>query len=179
MSTQPSSTWLFLAASLVLWISAPAGAHEPKARASPAPPAGVVHKSASAGDIDPAAAGAVRVVDAFGAAIRAVDLASAKAMLDPAVLILESGGAEHGRDEYMAEHAIADAAFLQAARQQVRFRRARAQGGLAWVATESIIDRDDRGKKATIVSTETMVLRQLGPDWKIIHIHWSSRQEKD
>ena len=179
MSRHPRPPLLALVAGLALCMAASADAHESKAPASPAPPSVVTGKPATAGDIDPAAAGAVRVVDAFGAAIKAVDLAGAKAMLDPAVLILESGGAEHSRDEYMAGHAIADAAFLQGSRQQVRFRRATAQGGLAWVATESLIERVDRGKKIAIVSTETMVLRQLGSDWKIVHIHWSSRQEKE
>ncbi len=126
-------------------------------------------------DIDPAAADAVKVVDAFGTAIRSVDIAAAKALLDPGVLILESGGAERDRDTYMAEHALADAAFLQAARQQPRYRRARADGGLAWVATESVIERDDHGKQSTLLSTETMVLRKSDAGWKIVHIHWSSR----
>ncbi|CAN5195784.1 hypothetical protein BH11PSE14_BH11PSE14_14000 [soil metagenome] len=164
-----------------LALSAHALAHAARAPASPGTAA---ISPASAGmpvfvhDIDPAAADAVKVVDAFGAAIRSVDIAAAKALLDPGVLILESGGAERDRDAYMAEHALVDAAFLQAARQQPRYRRARAADGLAWVATETIIERDDHGKQSTLLSTETMVLRKSAAGWKIVHIHWSSRPGK-
>jgi ketosteroid isomerase-like protein len=31
------------------------------------------------------------------------------------------------------------------------------------------------GKEATMLSTETMVLRRGTSGWKIVHIHWSSR----
>lgn len=170
---------VFFAAGMAL--SVQALAHEPKVTTLPASPA---TSPASQGmpvmvrDIDAAAIDAVAVVDAFGAAIGSADFAAAKALLDPGVLILESGGAERDRDTYLAEHALADAAFLQTARQQPRYRRARATDGLAWVATESTIERVDHGKQSVSLSTETMVLRKTDAGWKIVHIHWSSRPGK-
>ena len=125
-------------------------------------------------DVSPDAVDAVKVVDAFSTAIKAAKVAEAGALLDPSVLILESGGSERSRDEYLREHALADAAFLQSAQQQLRFRRARASGELAWVATESLITSDKAGAKRTVRSTETMVLRKHEGHWTIVHIHWSS-----
>jgi ketosteroid isomerase-like protein len=126
--------------------------------------------------IDPAAADAVKAVDAFSAAIKAGALDRAAALLDPNVLILESGGAERSRDEYMAGHATEDAAFMRDATVQIRHRRAQAAGDFAWVATESTLRAIDAGKSLTLSSTETMLLKKTAQGWKIVHIHWSSRK---
>src|SRR5690242_9554851 len=80
-----------------------------------------------------AAAPAIAVVDKFGTALAAGDLATVEALLDPDVVILESGGAERSRAEYMGHHAIADADFLKGAHVQVTHRSARAEGDVAWV----------------------------------------------
>ena len=127
-------------------------------------------------DIAPAAAEAVKVVDAFSAAIKAAKLDVARELLDPKVLILESGSSERNRDEYMGGHAIADAAFMQTARQQPRYRQAQAEGDFAWVATESLLEAKEDGKDLLLLSTETMLLRKTAAGWKIVHIHWSSRK---
>jgi ketosteroid isomerase-like protein len=121
----------------------------------------------------------VRVVDEFSAAIRAAKLDQAAKLLDDKVLILESGGSERSRDQYLAEHAVADAAFMQGATQQLRFRRARAEGAMAWVGTESIVTHSRDGKPETVLSTESMVLHKSAEGWKIVHIHWSSRRPRD
>lgn len=130
-------------------------------------------------NIAPAAADAVRVVDAFSAAIKAVKLDEAEKLLDPQVLILESGSSERSRDEYMQSHAIADAAFLQTAKQQLRYRQAQVEGNIAWVATESTLDKVENGNPVLLLSTETMLLRKSDAGWKIVHIHWSSRLKKE
>ncbi len=126
-------------------------------------------------NIDPAAVGAVTVVDAFSAAIKAVKIDDAAKLLDPHVLILESGGSERSRDEYLRVHAIADAAFMQTAQQQLRYRQAQAFGEIAWVGTESAMRITKSGKTSILLSTETMVLKKTSDGWKIVHIHWSSR----
>jgi ketosteroid isomerase-like protein len=124
-----------------------------------------------------AAAPAVAVVDQFSAALVAADFATVESLLDPEVVILESGGAERSRAEYMGHHAKADADFLKQAHIQVTHRAARAEGDVAWVATESEIHANDDGKPMTLLSTETMVLRRAGDGWRIVHIHWSSRKK--
>lgn len=126
--------------------------------------------------IAPAAADAVAVVDRFSAALGAGDVDKAAAELDPAVLILESGGVERSRDEYLAEHAKADAAFLKEAQVSLKRRTAQASGELAWVGSESAIHAKKGETVLAIDSTETMVLRKTAQGWKIVHIHWSSRR---
>jgi hypothetical protein len=131
--------------------------------------------ASAASDVPPAAAPAVSVVERFGKALKAGDLKAAGAMLDANVMILESGGVERSREEYLGHHAISDAAFLKNAHVQLQRRTARIDGPLAWVGSVSELHTTKDGKPLTLLSTETMVLRRNGPDWRIVHIHWSSR----
>lgn len=138
-------------------MDAPTGEHE-----HGAPPAG------SGGPAD--------VVDRFGRALAQGDLATVKALLAPDVLVLESGGAEQDRDQYLTHHAPADAAFLREAKIHPGPRRVHAEGNLAWVATQSELHAHAKGKPVTLQSTETMVLRRDAGAWHIVHIHWSSQR---
>jgi ketosteroid isomerase-like protein len=127
-------------------------------------------KTPSAEDAAP-----VAVVEQFGAALAKGDLATAESLLDPEVLILESGGAEQSRAEYMGHHAGADAKFLRDATVHPGRRRVHVEGDLAWVGSESELQAHSDGKPVTLLSTETMVLRRQQGAWRIVHIHWSSR----
>ncbi len=129
-------------------------------------------------DVPADARDAVAVVDRFFAALSGGDLDRAGAMLDPQVIILESGGAEHSAAEYLGGHAKGDAAFLAQAHQRLMRRTAKTDGGLAWVASESELQVEREGKPTVILSTETMVLQLTGDGWRIAHIHWSSRVRK-
>lgn len=129
-------------------------------------------------DVPDDAKAAVATVDRFFTALKAGELEKAGAELDPEVLILESGGAERSAAEYLGGHAKGDAAFLNDAHHMLLHRKARASGKFAWVASESELHVQRDGKPATIVSTETMILRSDHAGWKIVHIHWSSRTRK-
>jgi len=118
---------------------------------------------------------AVAVVERFGSALAKGDLATVESLLDPDVLILESGGAEQNRAEYMSHHAGADAKFLRGAQVQTGRRRVRVEGDTAWTGSESEIHAREDGKSINLKSTETMVLRRHDGVWRITHIHWSSR----
>ena len=140
-----------------------------------APPRAQAGMPAFVQDVSPEAVPAVKVVDAFSAAIKAARIDSAKQLLDPNVLVLESGGSERSRDQYLEEHAVADAAYMQGTTQELRYRKARVAGDLAWVGTESILTSKKSGKPSLNMSTETMILHKTADGWKIVHIHWSSR----
>jgi ketosteroid isomerase-like protein len=129
-------------------------------------------------DAPESAQAATAVVDRFFAALSSGDLAQAGAQLDPNVVILESGVAEHSAAEYLGGHAKGDAQFLKGAHHTLNRRIAREAGGLVWVASESELHVEKDGKPSTIASTETMVLRSGKDGWKIVHIHWSSRVKK-
>jgi ketosteroid isomerase-like protein len=119
-------------------------------------------------------AGAVAAVDRFQAALVAGDLEAAALVLDPEVVILESGGAEYSAVEYLSAHAISDAEFLKKARVEPGRRTARLSGDLAWVASTTEIEIEHEGEPVEIDSAESMVLRWGPSGWKIVHIHWSS-----
>lgn len=126
-------------------------------------------------DVPETAQAANATVDRFFAALAAGDLDQAGAELDPNVIILENGGAEHSAAEYLGGHAKGDARFLKEARRMLTRRTARVGGDLAWVASESELHAQKDGAPIAIASTETMVLRTTEAGWKIVHIHWSSR----
>ena len=96
---------------------------------------------------------AIAVVEQFGTALKAADMATVTRLLDERVLILESGGAERSREEYLGHHAISDAAFLGGATITPKQRSAQVYGDTAWVGSESEI-RAGQGKYAkTLLST--------------------------
>jgi ketosteroid isomerase-like protein len=126
-------------------------------------------------DVPGEARSAVATVERFSAALAAGDLHAAAKELAPESLVLESGSAEHSAAEYLAGHAGHDAEFLRTARVELKQRRARVAGSMAWIGSESEMHYTLRGKQVVLLSTETMVLQQLNGTWKIVHIHWSSR----
>lgn len=129
-------------------------------------------------DVPAAAEAAVAVAERFNNALSSGDLGTVETLLAPDVLILESGGAERSREEYMGHHAVSDAAFLKGAQRQLLRQRARAAGEFVWVGTESELHTGKDGKPLTILSAETMVLKQTADGWRIVHIHWSSRTKR-
>jgi ketosteroid isomerase-like protein len=129
-------------------------------------------------DVPDTAKAAAAVVDRFFSALSSGDLVQAGAQLDPNVIILESGGAEHSAAEYLGGHAQGDAQYLKGARHTLDRRTASATGDVAWVASESELHVEKDGKPSTIASTETMVLRLSEGGWRIVHIHWSSQVKK-
>lgn len=121
---------------------------------------------------------AVAVAERFSDALSTGDLETVEDLLAPDVLILESGGAERSREEYLGHHAISDAKFLEGTHRQLLRRRARAAGDLVWIGSESELHAEKNGKPLVLLSTETMVLRQTPEGWRIAHIHWSSRTKR-
>ncbi len=166
----------------LVWSLALASAMPAAAQTDPASTAHANHsppaEAAAQMDVPATAQPAVAVVERFGQSLAAGDLKTAESLLDPDVLILETGGAERSRQEYMSHHAIGDAQFLKGTHSQIKRRRARIDGDLVWVGTESELHASKDGKPITLLSTETMVLKKTGADWRIVHIHWSSRPRK-
>lgn len=149
--------------------AAPALAHE-KAAAGPVAPAPAA---------DPALEEAIDIVERFGAALKAADIATVGQLLDEKVLVLESGGAERSREEYLGHHAVADAAFLGAASVTPVRRQGWVSGDVAFVGSESEITTGEGADAKTVLSAETMLLRRESGTWRIAHIHWSSRVKGD
>ena len=159
---------------IVLGSSASASAQAPSGHAHHPKPA----QASPASEIPASAKAAVAVADRFSKALAAGDFKTVEQLLAADVLILETGGAERSRAEYLGHHAISDAQFLKGAHSELKRRRARVDGGLAWIGSESELHATKDGKALTLLSTETMVLKKVGADWRIAHILWSSRPKK-
>jgi len=170
-----------LAVSFVL-VLAVGGVLTASAQSSPAPATRAQRPqpipTATKTEIPAAARPAVAVVERFGQALAAGDLKIVESLLDADLLVLEAGGAERSRQEYLGHHAISDAQFLKGAHSQLRQRRARVAGDFAWVGSESELHTKADGKPLTLLSTETMVLKKNAAGWQIVHIHWSSRPKR-
>lgn len=132
-----------------------------------------------AGPIPEEAREAVATVDRFLAALAAGELERAAAELDPELVVLESGNAELSAEQYLSLHAKQDAEFLKSVTVETGYRRARASGDLAWVASLTEIHGEREGAPVTIDGAESMVLKRGPSGWRIVHIHWSSQLRRE
>lgn len=118
------------------------------------------------------------IVDAFHAALARGDTKAAAALLAEDAVIFEEGGVERSKAEYAEHHLPADAEFSKAATTTLSHRTGRSDGTFAWIASEGRTTGTFRGRAVNRVTTETMLLRRVGRTWKIVHIHWSSREPR-
>jgi mono/diheme cytochrome c family protein len=117
------------------------------------------------------------VVDRFSLALATGNTDAAATLLDPHVLIYESGQAERSRAEYASHHLASDAEFLQSVSQRLLSRNGDAIGDLAWVASEAQMSSEG-ATAGELITTETMVLRKDEQGWRIVHVHWSNRSAR-
>jgi ketosteroid isomerase-like protein len=139
------------------------------AQAQPVVPAALLSPEARAASV---------VVDAFHAALKRGDTRAAAALLADDALVFEGGGVERGKAEYASHHLPADAVFAKAVTSSVKHRTGRVEGGIAWIASESTTIGTYKAKPINSAGTETMVLRRDPAGWRIVHIHWSSKNLK-
>lgn len=121
---------------------------------------------------------ATAAVDAFHKALKKGDKTAALAMLDDGVEIFEQGAVERSKAEYTAAHLEADMAFSGATKTTRTNRGGAILGNLAYITSENQVTGTFKGKPVNVMSIETMVLHKTGKTWKILHIHWSSRDAK-
>ena len=125
--------------------------------------------------IAPNAVEPVRVVGDFMTALSTNNLAAARELMEPGVVVITNGVIRGSRDAYMAQQATADADYMRRAQRQLLRRDARAGPNMAWVVSEKLFKVPDGDPKAAIATSETIVLVKTPAGWKIAHIHWSSR----
>lgn len=121
------------------------------------------------------AAGAVK---AFHAALQRGDTISALKLMSEDAIIFESGGVEQNRAEYEAHHLKADAAFSAGTIRTPVSQVVITEGNLSTVISVENVTGTFRGRPVNIRSVETMVVRKMENQWRIIHIHWSSTDIK-
>jgi|GEM_PF-199558 len=102
------------------------------------------------------------------------DIKSLRSLVSPDVLIFESGGMESSLAEYEGHHMPADMAFMKAMQREVTSQKVLDLGESVTVATRSRVHGMYKDKSVDLKSTETLVMKKVAGQWKIIHIHWSS-----
>ena len=113
-------------------------------------------------------------VHAFHEALANGNSAAVKELLDPNVLIFEAGGIERSLSEYAAHHLPADLKFMSSVTYKQERQTGHTEGDLAWIASEGRMTAKGAGPER--ISTETLILRRRAGEWRIVHIHWSSRE---
>jgi hypothetical protein len=122
--------------------------------------------------------GPTDIWDRFHLAVASSDQTAATEMLAPGVQIFESGFVERTRDEYLAHHFEADSRFAKAVTRKVTKRSVQTVGTLALVLEETETSGSYENQPVRLIGTETAVLQLDGGNWRIVHIHWSSRKPK-
>jgi mono/diheme cytochrome c family protein/ketosteroid isomerase-like protein len=124
------------------------------------------------------ASGPVGAAKALHDAMSAGDAARVQSLLDPKVMIMEGGNVERSLKEYAAHHLPADLKFMKGVTYTLERQTGDSSGDLAWVASEAALTGTSDGKPVALASTETLVLKNAGGTWKVVHIHWSSKAAK-
>jgi mono/diheme cytochrome c family protein/ketosteroid isomerase-like protein len=124
------------------------------------------------------ASGPVGAAEALHDAMSAGDAARVQSLLDPEVMIMEGGNVERSLNEYAAHHLPEDLKFMKGLTYKLERQTGDSSGDFAWVANEAALSGISGGKPVTLVSTETLVLKNVGGSWKVVHIHWSSKAAK-
>lgn len=115
-----------------------------------------------------------KVASQLGDAIATGDVDKLRVLLAPDVLIFESGGVESSLAEYERHHMPADMAFMKGMKREVLSRHVFDSGESATVVTRSRIRGIYKKQDIDLSSTETLVIKKMSGQWKIVHIHWSS-----
>ncbi|NIW35228.1 MAG: DUF4440 domain-containing protein [Gemmatimonadetes bacterium] len=129
---------------------------------------------------EPPEADSVRVretVEAIAAALEGGDLVALDSIYHDSVLVYEGGGVDRGWAVYRDGHLRPELEALT----DLRFRfddiRVRLADGTAWVTCRYALDALHDGQAVSARGVATLVFRELGRRWRLVHIHTSSARE--
>ena len=89
------------------------------------------------------------------------------------VVIYEVAGAERSASEYVNHHMLADMQFISTMHQENLEYGVKIYGNTAVSLSRTKMSGMQKGKMFEGETMETMILRNVGGQWKIDHIHWS------
>ncbi len=136
-----------------------------------------------AADLDPEAIAMERgmtesdvaeVVMAFRAALAAGDSTAALSHVHPELVVFESGHTET-LDQYRAGHLAADMEFAAAVELEITNADVQLHPHTALWLSSYTAKGTFRDREIDAQGVESMVLVLVDGEWKILHIHWSSR----
>jgi ketosteroid isomerase-like protein len=119
---------------------------------------------------DPAAA-----VNYFRDALAQGNTGAALSMLAADATFFEQGDAQESREAYASSRLRRDAALLSSRFAEIISQKTDSDGTLAWISTRlRLLAKETVGDSASIVMTETVVLRRVASGWTIVHVHRSA-----
>jgi len=126
-----------------------------------------------------AAARPSEVLEEFHGALRTNRPDAVLQILAKDAVIYEQGFAETSRDEWARNQLGNAIAFARDTKRRVVRSEAGESGDAAWVisTTQTMLDVSDR--KVMLEGAETAILRRVGSDWKIAHLHWSAHEASE
>lgn len=90
-------------------------------------------------------------------------------------VIFENGVREVSLEDYLEHHLKPEMPMLKAASRQVLKQEVVETNSIAIVSTASMLSIKSKGKQHDFYSAETLTLQTQKGEWKVIHVHWSSR----
>ena len=141
---------------------------------APPPPPVDEHAGHSMVATTPDSSGALNGVRAFHDALATGDSVAALALLADDVSIQE-GGSREDKGSYRAGHLKADIAFARAIPPTWGAVTVRMTGRTAWVSSAFTVVGDIERRKIDLAGQELMVLLHGADGWRIVSVHWSSR----
>ncbi len=124
---------------------------------------------------DGQALSAEETADSLYTGLKKGDTELLQSIMDPQVLIFESGGVESSWEEYASHHLGADITFMANISREIISRKILEQGEIFVIATQARLTGTYRDEQIDSTSDETLVLQKKEQGWRITHIHWSSR----
>ncbi|MBA3646424.1 MAG: nuclear transport factor 2 family protein [Gemmatimonadaceae bacterium] len=109
----------------------------------------------------------------FHLALRNGDSATAKSLLAPDIVVLESGQIEN-RADYIRHHLPADIEAAQSITSTRKLLSVTRQQDVAWVVSSSTSTGSFHGRAINSVGAELMILSKSDKQWRIRAVHWSS-----
>jgi putative copper export protein len=114
-----------------------------------------------------------QVVEAFHHALASGDSLRVSQILAEDARILEGGGVET-RQEYMSHHLLADMAFASSVQRVRGPVEVVVEGDVAWALSSDETNGRYQEREIDASGAELVVLTQIGGEWRIRAVHWSS-----
>ncbi|UCG39377.1 MAG: nuclear transport factor 2 family protein [bacterium] len=127
-------------------------------------------------DVQAQPPGPQEVVERFHAALKDQKKEDVLKILSEDIIIFEDGSSEMSLDEYASHHLEADMKFSAGAQRKVLQRETFSAGEAPVVMSVYRVKARVRGNPTEYENAETVILERHGDDWRISHIHWSTRK---
>ncbi|MEO6743115.1 MAG: nuclear transport factor 2 family protein [Caldimonas sp.] len=114
-------------------------------------------------------------VDGFHAALKRKDTAAALSFLDRSLVVFEFGAVDPTVESYALQHLPFDIDMAVASSWALQSRRVGGEGAERWVlSTYRVTGARSDGKPIDQTTLETAIVRRVGEQFRIVHLHWST-----